>query len=247
MSRNDGGSGERGTARERLRAEREQERHAAKRRRTWKMVGVTVFALGVGGLASVAGVVWTKSGSGTADTKPVVAGHRGAPATLTVYEDFRCPACGQFENQFRDTVNDLRKEGKLRTEYHLVTLIDGNMGGHGSAAAANAALCAEDENRFTRYHDVLYRHQPSEEDDAFAGTRRLLKLAGEVKGLGGSAPFEKCVAHHRNAGRVERSNSAFNDSKYHQTPTVLLDGRNVYGGGKPLTPAGLRRMVEAGK
>lgn len=246
MSQYDGGEGQGSrTARERLRVEREQERQSAKRLRTLKMAGVTIFVLGVATLVGISTVVLGKGGSETTDTKPVVDGPDSAPATLTVYEDFRCPACGQFESQFRDTINSLRKEGKLRTEYHLVTLIDDNGAGHGSANAANAALCAEDEHKFAAYHDVLYKNQPPEEEDKFRDTDHLLRLAKKVPGLSQSVPFEECVEKGKSSGRVERSNQAFKHSDHQQTPTVLLDGEDVYGkGGTPLTPKRLRQMVE---
>jgi len=247
MSQNDGGEGQgRRTARERLRAEREQERKAEKRRRTLKMAGVTVGVLGLATAVGVSAVtLGGKDGGGKTDTKPVVDGANGAPATLTVYEDFRCPACGQFESQFHGTVNKLRAEGKLKTEYHLVTLIDDNSGGRGSARAANAALCAADAHRFRAYHDLLYKHQPPEEEDTFRNTDRLLSLAKKVPALKRNASFERCVRQGKNDGRVQRSNRAFKQSGHQQTPTVLLDGKDVYGqSSTPLTPKRLRQMVQ---
>lgn len=233
--------------RERLRVEREQERQrSAKRLRSLKAGGVLIFVLCIGALVAVAVTDLSKGGEQTTDTKPVITGSEKAPATLTVYEDFRCPACGQFEDRFRGTIDKLRDEGKLTVQYHLVTIIDDNRGGNGSMAAANAALCAEDQKQFAAYHDVLYKHQPPEDDDAFADKHRLLQLAAKVDGLGSSTEFEDCVLHDKESGRVKRSTSAFDDSPYHSTPTVLLNGKSIYGtGGKPLTPQRLEKMVEA--
>ncbi|NSC21132.1 hypothetical protein FM076_07880 [Streptomyces albus subsp. chlorinus] len=244
MSQNSSEDGKR-SARERLRAEQQRHKASEKRRRTLKagavVVGVLAVATAVG--ATVAGQ--TGEGDDSAQSaKPITVGHRDAPAKLTVYEDFRCPACAQFENAYRGTIRSLEKAGKLKAEYHLVTLIDSSLGGSGSRKAANAAACAKDQGKFAAYHDVLYRNQPAEQDDAFASTRRLIRLAGKVDGLAGPA-FEKCVTTGRHEAWVKRADEEFRTSGHQGTPTVLLDGKNVYANqADPLTPGKLRKMVE---
>ncbi|RLL70177.1 thioredoxin domain-containing protein [Streptomyces sp. Z26] len=236
------------SARERLREQQEREKAADKRVRALKVAGVMVGVLAVAGAtgAVVANSGGDDGGSGdTTSAKPVTQGAAAAPATLTVYEDFRCPACAQFENQFRGTIRELEEAGKLRTEYHIVTIIDDNMGGSGSTNAANAALCARDQGKFRPYHDVLFANQPGEQDDDFGDGERLVELAGKVDGLVGPS-FEKCVEDGRHGTWVERSNNAFLKSGHNATPTVLLDGENVYADqSDPLTPQKLAKLVEA--
>ncbi|MER7412034.1 DsbA family protein [Streptomyces cacaoi] len=235
-----------GSARERLRAEQERHKAAEKRRRTLRVGAVVVAVLAVG--SGVGALVASQQGGGddaAQSAKPISVGRANAPAKLTVYEDFRCPACGQFENQFSDTIRELEKAGKLKAEYHLVTLIDGNMGGSGSKKAANAAACARDEGKFSEYHDILYLRQPVETEDAYADTKRLISLAKQVKGLDGPA-FRECVNSGKHNDWVERSNEDFRNSQHEATPTILLDGKNIYGGrSKPLTSEDLKKKVEA--
>ncbi|MBW8092248.1 thioredoxin domain-containing protein [Streptomyces hygroscopicus subsp. hygroscopicus] len=261
--------GKRG-ARERLREQRERERARAKRKRTLGVLGavVAVFAAAgaVGMYASTSADDSGKSGGSVVPPRGAVgkgrlvipsgkAGKAGkpekpgkaAPATLTVYEDFRCPGCKQFEDVFRTTVHELQDDGRLRVEYHLVTIIDGNLGGTGSLRAANAAACAQDRGAgaFRAYHDVLYRHQAEETRDVYADNDRLIKLADTVPGLVTPA-FRKCVEDGRHDGWVRKSNDVFAHSGYAATPTVLLDGKSVYGDpDKPLSPNKLKRMVLA--
>ncbi len=228
-----------------MREQRDKERASGKRTRNLKAGGVVVALLAVAGV--VGAVINQQSGEGgdTVDTKPITVGTKSAPAKLTVYEDFRCPACRQFEQEFRSTIRGLEKKGKLKAEYHLVTIIDDNMGGSGSHRAANAAMCAKDEGRFREFHDVLYRNQPGEQDDAFASDKTLIKLAGKVKGLDGPR-FRKCVTKGTHDAWVQKTGAAFKKSGHQATPTVLLDGENVYGNRtEPLTTQGLKKMVEA--
>lgn len=233
-----------GAARERLRVERERERQSAKRLRTLKMAGAVILVLGVAALVAVAVISTGKGGSQSTQARPVNTGAADAPVTMTVYEDFRCPGCRQFEARFRETVDELRDEGKLRVEYHLVTMIDDNLGGTGSQYAAEAALCAHDAGEFVPYHDVLYKNQPPEQKDAFGDREHLLKLARQVEGLS-SMQFEKCVKEGLKAGRVDRSNAAFMEAGFGQTPTVIVDGERAFDDpADPLTPQKLRNLVE---
>nr|WP_202544613.1 thioredoxin domain-containing protein [Streptomyces sp. SID5606] len=243
------------TAREKLAAEREKHRSRDRRRRAL-IVGASVVC--VLGLAAVIGVVAANAGKddGSESAGPVVApsgaqgkdglaipvGEDGAKSTLTIWEDFRCPACKAFELAYRDTIHELTEAGQLKVEYHLATIIDGNMGGTGSRKAANAAACAQDAGKFIPYHDVLFTNQPPETDDAFADEDRLIDLAGKVDGLD-TTLFQECVKNGRHNSWVEKSNKAFQNGGFSGTPTVLLDGKNIYQD-QSMTPAKLKQLVE---
>lgn len=225
-----------------MRQERERDRAVRKRGRNLKAGGIVVAVLAVaGGVGAL--VAQQTGGGGSTDAKPITVGKKDAPVKLTVYEDFRCPACGQFEKEFRGTIRALEKQGKLRAEYHLVTIIDDNMGGTGSHKAANAAACAKDEGKFRQYHDVLFRNQPGEQDDAFASAKTLLRLAGKVDGLDGPR-FRECVTEGTHKGWVKKAAADFQKSGHQSTPTVLLDGESIYGRSEPLTTRALKQKVE---
>lgn len=245
-------------ARERLQQERARDKAREKRRRT---LIVAAAVAGVLALAAVAGLVAANSGKeeGGSDAGPLLApsgvqgeeelaipvGADDAPSTLTVWEDFRCPACAQFENALRDTVHELEKAGKLRVDYHLATIIDGNMGGSGSKRAANAAACAQDAGKFPQYHDVLFMNQPPEPDDAFADNDKLIELAGKVRGLDTPA-FRSCVEEGKHDAWVDKSNKAFQAGGFRGTPTVLLNGEPIFPakGKEQISVPNFRKWVE---
>ncbi|MEU9169438.1 thioredoxin domain-containing protein [Streptomyces sp. NPDC048420] len=244
------------TARERLAEERAKQKSAEKRRRVL-IVGVSVVC--VLGLAAVVGVIAANSGKdkdSSDSSGPVVApsgangqdslaipvGEEGAKSTLVVWEDFRCPACKAFETAYRPAIHELTESGKLKVEYHLATIIDGNMGGTGSRKAANAAACAQDVGKFTGYHDVLYENQPEETDDAFADDGELLELAKKIDGLDTPA-FRTCVEKGTHNSWVEKSAAAFRGGGFSGTPTVLLNGKNIYQD-QTMTPAKLKQQVQ---
>ncbi|MFF5978394.1 DsbA family protein [Streptomyces olindensis] len=243
------------TAREKMAAEREKQKSAEKRRRALLVGGAVVAVLG---LAAVIGVVAANAGKddGGEASGPVVApsgaqgkdglaipvGKDSAKSTLTVWEDFRCPACKSFETAYRPVIHELTNAGQLKVEYHLVTLIDGNMRGSGSRNAANAAACAQDAGKFPAYHDVLFDNQPPEIDDAYASTDKLIELAGKVDGLVTPA-FRTCVEDGTHNAWVDKSHQAFDKGGFSGTPTVLFDGKNIYQD-RTMTPAKLKQMVQ---
>lgn len=246
------------SARERLQAERERQKAKDKRRRT---LIVSAAVVGVLGLAAVVGLIAANTGKGGSSAKggPVVvpsgatgkdalaiqAGKAEAPSTLTVWEDFRCPACKAFETNYRDTVHELEAKGLLKVEYHLVTLIDGNMNGTGSLKGANAAACAQNAGKFAAYHDVLFQNQPEETSDAYGQNAKLLELAGKVDGLV-TPEFRACVEGGTHDTWVKKSQDAFRKGEFRGTPTVLLDGKDIFADqANPLTPQKLKEKVEA--
>ncbi|MGW5588987.1 DsbA family protein [Streptomyces sp. NPDC003857] len=244
------------SARERLAVEREKRRAADKRRRALivgasivcvlglaTVVGVLAANAGKSGKSSASGPATAPSGATGKDGLAIPVGKDSAKSTLTVWEDFRCPACEAFETAYRPTVRQLADAGQLKVEYHLVTLIDGNLRGSGSLRAANAAACAQDAGKFWDYHDVLYQNQPKETQDTFGDNDKLIELAGKVDGLT-TPTFEKCVKDGTHDSWVHKSNTAFQAGGFSGTPTVLLDGKNVYGD-QTMTPAKLKQMVEA--
>ncbi|MER6240732.1 thioredoxin domain-containing protein [Streptomyces clavifer] len=249
-------------ARDRLEQQRELDRARERRRRTLivatAVVGVLALAAVVGLIAanagkddndSQAGPVATPSGATGKDGVTLQVGADDAPSTLTVWEDFRCPVCAQFEDAFRDTIAELADSGQIKVDYHLATIIDGNLGGSGSLRAANAAACAQDAGEFAAYHDVLYRNQPAESDDSFADNSRLIELAGSVDGLDTPA-FRSCVEDGTYDSWVEKSNTAFGEGGFQGTPTALLNGESIFPkkGDEEISVANLKKWVaEANK
>ncbi|MEU9252410.1 thioredoxin domain-containing protein [Streptomyces sp. NPDC048270] len=245
------------SARERLQAERDRQKARDRRRRT---LIVSAAVVGVLGLAAVVGLIAANTGKdGGGKAGPVVApsgatgkdalairtGKDEAKSTLTVWEDVRCPACKAFEDNYRDTIHDLEAKGLLKVDYHLVTLIDGNMGGSGSLKGANAAACAQDAGKFAAYHDLLFQQQPQEVDDAYGKNAKLLELAGQVDGLDTPA-FRKCVEDGTHDSWVGKAHEAFRAGNFRGTPTVLLNGKDIFSDkANPLTPQKLKEQVEA--
>jgi protein-disulfide isomerase len=67
------------------------------------------------------------------DGRPIVLGSPQAPVTITLYEDFHCPHCAEFEEQYGPIIREAQESGAARVELYPLSFID-----EGSVAAANA-------------------------------------------------------------------------------------------------------------
>ncbi|NUT51501.1 MAG: thioredoxin domain-containing protein [Saccharothrix sp.] len=204
------------------------------------VIGVTVVTLLA--LAIVAGVLLTRSARDDELTAPpgasgidapvrrtggvVVVGSDTAPTTIAVYEDFLCPACARFEEEYGPRIGREVETGRLRVEYHLLPMLVGLSHPEGySLDAANAALCAADQDRFWAYHQALFAVQPRE-GGAGHSEQELVDLGRD---LGITDPgFEPCVrtGAHDDAARAELAHVVGADF-FHGTPTVTVSGKRV--------------------
>ena len=140
---------------------------------------------------------------------------------LSLYEDFLCPHCGQFEQQFGPTIRKLISTGAVATDYYMVAILDRQGGGY-SSRAANAAYCVADESidAFQRFHDALFLQQPAEGAAAFPDNARLIEVARQA-GAGGDVP--DCI----NKGRyVEMSQGLAAATGIQATPTIRINGQD---------------------
>lgn len=150
---------------------------------------------------------------------------QGAKATLTIYEDFRCPYCRMAESAFESVYRPYAQAGKITVQYHLVDLIDRNLGGTGSLRAGNAGACAQDAGKFEAYHDAFYANQPEETNDAYGSNATLFNLASQVPGLDTPA-FRACVNAGAHGSWVKRNYDSLNTllGGSVSTPYYAIDG-----------------------
>lgn len=235
-------------ARERLRQEMERRKRRTRRNRLIGLVaGVLVIAL-----AATGGVlVYQKQQRDVAEAKAkqkaalraatpdkldddglsVTIGDADAPVTLTAYEDFRCPACKQFEAAYGQTIDKLIKAGKLKVKYRIVTIIDTNVGGNGSKVAGNAALCANEIGKFRELHTALFASQPPEQQDLYT-PQNVLMLSSQLKGVGDNPKFKKCVQKNQFRKWLPKVEKDFTErfAPRPSTPSLILDDKVTFGG-----------------
>jgi len=243
------------TGREALR-QRQQAAAAADRRvniaiRTAWVAGLAVIALLIGVTAwsivgargsNTAGVVAADgliAPTTATDSGAVLIGKPEAKVTVTVYLDFLCPYCGQFERANGDALAAAIDNGTAKLEVHPMAFLDDlSAGTKYSTRAANAfaAVANHDPNTALAFSQLLFAQQPAE-NTAGLTDATLGDLASQA-----GAPADVVASFAKQAYQpwvAKITKQAF-DSGITGTPTVKVDGRpfagDLYTAG-PLTEA----------
>lgn len=156
-------------------------------------------------------------------------------AVLSLYEDFLCPACANFEKTFGPTINALIDSGAVAADYYMVSILDRQGDGY-STRAANAAYCVADADKeaFRRFHAALYAQQPPEGVGPFPDEERLTEIARQA-GVAGDVP--QCIENGRYDDMVKGLAEA---TGVNSTPTVRINGEEY----NPSTPDALIAKIE---
>lgn len=141
------------------------------------------------------------------------AGNPDAPIKIEEYADFQCPYCRLFyENTEKLLMDNYVANGTVYFVYHSF----GEFIGAESSAAAEAAYCAGDQDKFWQMHSTLYTNQTGENVGAFSD-RRIIAFAEQIE------------------LNMEEFNTCFDSGKY--ADLVNEDGKNGLLAGVQATPS----------
>lgn len=231
-------------ARDRARQQREMAERRKKERRLLIIVGVgLVVVVLVGGILFQA---WRTNRAPSAgggqdgavtfadvtieNGKPIKLGAADAPVTVTMYEDFHCPHCAEFEEQFGPTITEAQNNGTAVVELYPMAFID-----DGSLRAANGMACAAEEGFGQAFYLGLF-----ENPNLQWSTEQLVDLAGQTSG-GDTGKFETCVAENTHTQWVESIGEAATANGVESTPSLFVNGDPVEI--SSLTPETLKTMI----
>lgn len=158
-------------------------------------------------------------------------------AVLSMYEDFQCPHCRDFEKAFGPTISKLIDSGAVAADYYMVSILNSRVNDNYSTRAANAGYCVADESKeaFSRFHSALFAMQPEEGVGGAPDNAKLIETARQA-GAAGSVPG--CV----NSGKYNKMvDGLAAAAKITATPTIKLNDQEI----SPSTPEDLIAKVTA--
>lgn len=154
-----------------------------------------------------------------------------APVTIEVFEDFQCPACKTYSEQIAPQVKDAYvATGEVYYIFRQYPFLDDNAPRKESDQAANASLCAADENRFWDYHDMLFANWNGENQGSF-NDKRLIAFA-EALDLD-MAAFRPCFDDNLHAEEIINDLALGQEFGVTGTPSVFVNGRLLTPGRVP--------------
>ena len=222
------------------------EQAAIRRRERWVLLGVLAGLVAVVVAGGIGFQAWRTSRAPEAvpaasepaapvtisPGQPVTMGSPAAPVVVTLFSDFHCPHCVEFDEQYAPVLDRARQSGRAGVEVYPMAFID-----EGSAAAANAFACAAEAGFGPAYYAGLFANRTRTWNDD-----QLLSLAGAV-GATASPGFSTCVTTRAHAGWVDSINAAAAQQGVTGTPTLFVDGARI--DVTKLTPDSLAAMINS--
>lgn len=161
---------------------------------------------------------------GTVDDYGVVVGDDAAPTTVTIYEDFQCPICAQFEAEIGEELNAGIEAGTVKVDYRMVSFLDRASGNEYSSRAMNAAAVVLDSagvDAFKSLHDALFDNQPEEGTD---GPEDDELIEAAVTAGADEASIRTAIEDKSFDQWIKNATDQMSVDGVNGTPTVFIDG-----------------------
>ncbi|MFA4818585.1 MAG: thioredoxin domain-containing protein [Patescibacteria group bacterium] len=175
-------------------------------------VGAAAVAVVVAGL-----LIWqsqTKPFYPNINSPRPALGSDSAKVTVEEFSDFQCPACKAAETTVKEALNTFGDRIKfVYKHYPLVTI-------HTHAfPAAQAAECANDQEKFWLYHNTLFDQQPA------LSRSNLIKYAQDLSL--DMTKFTACLLSGAKASVVRDDMREGDKRGVNSTPTFFINGEKV--------------------
>ncbi|HNB52286.1 MAG TPA: thioredoxin domain-containing protein [Anaerolineales bacterium] len=212
---------------------------------------IVVFAIAVVAVLVISGTPKADSRTGseygpdpsiprgiTTDGLPYL-GNADAAVTMRIYEDLGCHNCRDF---FRDTEPSILENyvatGKVKLEIYTLAFVN-----QSSLPAAEAAYCAQDQDKYWEYRDILFGNQ-----GVVAFSRTNLVQWAEDLGMDTNA-FASCFDQEIYRQQIMDTSQQALDVGVTGTPTSVINGERHVGvyafdgaeGGSP----GMKQFLDA--
>ncbi len=161
-------------------------------------------------------------------------GDPNAPVVITEYSDFQCSACRYLATNITpQLIEEYVNTGIVRLEYRHFAHY-----GEESLWAGMAAECANEQDKFWEFHDLLFGVQRSPN----SGTFTKAKLTDYAQRVGlDTNDFTQCVNSGRYLSKIRADSKEARDRGGTGTPTLFINGR-ILGGVPPM--AMLRELIQ---
>ncbi len=201
---------------------REKRRKQQSSQRWFWIIGIVIVAVAVAAVLiypslTPIGDIATVTPLTRPNANGLAMGDPNAKVKIELFSDFQCPACKNFLDKYEQTlITTYVATGKVHVKYAPLSFI-----GAESVAAAEAAYCANDQDKFWEYHDMLFANQTGENIGDFTN-RRLSAFAQKI-GLNVSQ-FNSCLNGGKYTLQVQKDESYGETTGIQQTPTLVING-----------------------
>ncbi|MBF4615592.1 DsbA family protein [Curtobacterium sp. VKM Ac-1376] len=171
---------------------------------------------------------------------------------ITLYVDYLCPTCGEFEQANGGYIEDLVDSGAATVDIHPVAILSNrSQGTKYSLRAANAAACVAEHSpeQFYAVNQALFAKQPEQGTAGLTDTQ-LTRIVTGVDGLTERRAVTSCIADQDYSKWVDEQTTSVSQgdipgsslTEFPGTPLVLVNGQQ-YELTSPVTNDDFRTFV----
>jgi len=144
-------------------------------------------------------------------------GPDNAPIVIVEFSDFECPFCRKWHNE---TYLPLREKypNQIKLVYRNFPLVSLHANAY---LAAEAAMCAGDQERYWDYHDALFQGKKGMGEEAFKGYAAELGLD--------TVAFNDCLDREKYKDFIREDMAYAASIGVQSTPTFYVNGKLVVG------------------
>ena len=143
-------------------------------------------------------------------------GPADAPITIVEFSDYECPFCRRWHAEVYKPLL-AAYPGKIRLVYRNLPLTSIHPD---ALAAAEAAMCAGEQDVYWKYHDRLFSSES-------LGNSTLIQYAQDL-GLN-MAVFEACISDHKYQKAIQTDSDFAINLGINSTPTFFINGLALVG------------------
>ena len=144
-------------------------------------------------------------------------GPDNAPVKLVLFSDFECPYCRDFGITLTEIIRKYGDKVQLVFRQFPLTSIHPN-----AQRAAEASLCARDQERFWETHDIMFENQKALTEENILAWIESLELDREK--------FKECLTSGLRKPEVREDIRAGSAAGADSTPTLFINGIYLSGG-----------------
>lgn len=170
-------------------------------------------------------------------------GDPDAPVTLQIYADYQCPHCRNFNDTIEPLlIDDYVRSGMIRLEFidfpviGISSLDELTDDSKVSVQAAEATMCAGEQDAYMAFRETLYQVGESISPDTLSDSN--LVSAAQNMGLDGDS-LETCLTSGRYEKAVITGMLSGIDKGVQGTPTMMVNGNTL----QPATYSELQELL----
>lgn len=151
---------------------------------------------------------------------------------VSIYIDYQCPFCNDFEKAYGDNLQSLAASGKIDLAYHPIAILDRSSSGTKySTRAAGASACVAESapSQWLAFNKLMFANQPAEGGTGLENDR-IISITKEAK-VDNADTISKCITDKKYDGWATKVTAAASKNLPHTnaglaaTPSIVVDGK----------------------